>query len=67
MSKSKSQIAKLDHTIKTQKEEMIIKEQNLNDGEQFRLCVLLFTCCNDFLIDGILLSFRRNICTQRAK
>lgn len=33
MSKSKAQIAKLDNTIKTQKEEARVTEQNLNDGE----------------------------------
>ena len=35
MAKSKAQIAKLDGTIKEQKEEARIREQNLNDGEYY--------------------------------
>lgn len=54
MSKSKSQIAKLDHTIKTQKEEIIIKEQNLNDGEHIQI-VCIDHMWHNFLISGIFL------------
>lgn len=54
MSKSKAQIAKLDNTIKEQKEESRIMEQNLNDGENILGILCVSKCSTKMKMNNVI-------------